>query len=127
MATVTLTKRGTDKAGNTAYSRPGVRSSVYFNKLMFKPGTEAPASIEIVVPDGVLAEPGDVRVGGVSPEKAAKAIALAKKAEENAAKAKARADKALARAAKAAAKAGVQLPSEQPAEQAAAPSEVAAE
>lgn len=96
MAQATLTKRGTDKSGNTSYSREGVRASVYFNKNMFS--GDAPSTIVIDAEN--LAEPGAVKPSANSAEKAAKAQERAAKAQARAEKAKAAADKAAAAAAK---------------------------
>ena len=99
--TVTLTKRGTDKSGNTAYSRPGVRASVYFNKQMF--AGEPPAEIQLVAES--LAEPGQPKPGVNTAERAAKAQERAAKAAERAQKAADRANKLKEQAEKFASKA----------------------
>lgn len=44
----TITKRNVEKSGNIAFSLPGVRASVYFNKNIFGEGAVVPASFKIV-------------------------------------------------------------------------------
>lgn len=101
---ITLRKRNVEKSGNVAYAREGVRSSVYFNKLMFSPGAPLPDEITIEGPDGAFAEPGEVKagIGGgvITPERAAKIQQEAEKAALRAQKAAERAQKLAARAAK---------------------------
>jgi hypothetical protein len=91
MALITLKKQGTDKAGNTRYTRDGVRASIYFNKGMFATGVTPPDTIELSS-DG-LAEPGEIKVSANLNERAEKAIALAEKQAERARKAVERAEK----------------------------------
>jgi hypothetical protein len=91
MALITLKKQGTDKAGNTRYTRDGVRASIYFNKGMFATGVTPPDEIQLSS-DG-LAEPGEIKVSANLNERAEKAIALAAKQAARAQKAVERAEK----------------------------------
>jgi hypothetical protein len=101
-----LNFRKTDKSGSSSYAIAGVKSSVYFNKGMFKGA--APATLEIELPDGfAFSAPGDAKPAGIAkmtPEerKAAQVAAKAKRdamtpAEKAAAKLE-KAKKALAAA-----------------------------
>ena len=75
----TLVRRKTDKSGSTSYSIVGLKSSVYFNKGMFK--GEPPETIDI--PGVEFAEPGSnvkVPVAKMTPEEK-KAAAEALKAK----------------------------------------------
>lgn len=93
---ITLTRKSTQKNGVSTYSTEGIKASVYFNKTFFT-GGNAPDTIVISAPDGVIVAPGSVVSGkgaaAVSPERAAKAAEVAKKSAERLAKLQERAKK----------------------------------
>ena len=94
MAQITLTRRMTEKSGNTSYARPGVKASVYFNKNMFT--GEPPETIEIIAEN--LTEPGQIVV---SADKEAKMLAKAAKLAEQSVKLQEKAAKLAEKLAKA--------------------------
>lgn len=96
---LTLKKTKTNKAGEVYFSFGA--GSVRFSKSAFLAGAEAPAEVNLEVPEGVFAPAGVVRTGGgggsriPSPEKLAKLQANAQKAADRAKKAMEKANKAL--------------------------------